>query len=69
MIIDDPDEPLFSVRFAIDIALIAQSRGDIAKMLGHFQVEARKYGLAMNMAKTKVLATAAVTETFLYPLP
>ena len=58
MVVDEPDDPLLSLRFADDVALVAQSQSDVTKMLGHLRLEALKYGLVMNMDKTKVLTTA-----------
>eukprot|EP00973_Karenia_brevis_P013362 1814636-Karenia_brevis.AAC.1 len=56
-VVDDPDDPLTSLRFADDVLLVAQSRSDVRKMLCHLSEEAAKYGLVMHMGKTKVLTT------------
>ena len=62
-VIDDVHNPLSNLRFADDVLLFAQSRADVKKMLANLKEEAAKYGLTMNMSKTKVLTTAAVTSS------
>ena len=42
MTIDQMTDPLLNLRFADDILLIAQSKDDAAKMIGHLQAEALK---------------------------
>ena len=46
---------LTNLRFADDVVLVAQSRGDIKKMLGHFALASRRYGLNIHFGKTKVM--------------
>ena len=45
---------LTNLRFADDILLMAQSKQDACKMLGHLQKEAAEYGLKINVDKTKI---------------
>ena len=61
MVVDDASDPLFGLRFADDVALIAQSRADIAKMLSHLKAEAANYGLRINAKKTKILTNTVAT--------
>ena len=37
--------------------MISQSRSDAVKMISHLQREARRYGLSLNFAKTKIMTT------------
>ena len=55
IVVDDPLDPLTNLRFADDVLLIAQSPADVRKMIEHLRCEAAKYGLKINMDKTKVL--------------
>ena len=46
---------LTDLRFADDVLLVAQSKADIKKMIGHVIDGSRAYGLSLNFSKTKVL--------------
>jgi hypothetical protein len=46
---------LTNSRFADDVILVAQTKGDIRKMLNDFADRASHYGLKINFSKTKVL--------------
>ena len=61
-VIDDPEDPLTNLRFADDVLLIAQNRADVRKMMEHLRAEAAKYGLKLNMDKTKVLTSTHATK-------
>ena len=50
-----PAENLTNLRFADDVVLIEQSKGDITKMLNDFSKYAAEYGLQINFDKTKIL--------------
>ena len=62
IVIDNPDDPLLNLRFADDVALVAQSRQDIGKMLGHLHGEVGAHGLQIHWGKTKVLTTSPCLE-------
>jgi hypothetical protein len=55
IVVDDPEAPLSNLRFADDVLLFAHSKQDLAKMIAHLQSEAGKYGLKLNLGKTKIL--------------
>lgn len=59
IVVEDPEDPLTNLRFADDVLLFAHSAKDVAKMIAHMQEEAAKYGLVLNMEKTKVLTTSS----------
>ena len=46
---------LMELRFADDVLLFAQSRGDITKMLSHLSQAARAYGLEIDFDKTRIM--------------
>jgi hypothetical protein len=54
-VIDDQKDPMSNLRFADDVLLFSQNKQDAAKMLGHLQTAAARYGLRINFDKTKVL--------------
>ena len=58
VVVDDPQDPLLNLRFADDVLLFSQSRADIVKMLCHLRAEASKYGLTLNLSKTKIMTTS-----------
>ena len=60
LVIDLPDDPLTSLRFADDVVLIATSRADITKMIRDLSVEAAKYGLKVHAGKTVVLTNTSL---------
>ena len=47
---------LMELRFADDVVLMAQQRSDIEKMLAHLAASAARFGLQINLGKTKILA-------------
>ena len=59
MVIDKPEDPLLNLRFADDVLLVAQTKADVTKMIRDLRDEAQKYGLHINMDKTKVLTTSS----------
>jgi hypothetical protein len=56
------DARLTNLRFADDVILTAQSKTDIQKMLTHFAVSARHYGLKIHPGKTKVMTWNALSN-------
>ena len=46
-------DTLTNLRFADDVVLVAQTHGDIRKMLNDFAARAVKYGLKINFDKKK----------------
>jgi hypothetical protein len=48
-------DTLTNLRFADDVVLVAQTHGDIRKMLNAFAARAVKYGLKVNFDKTTIL--------------
>jgi hypothetical protein len=55
IVIDDPSDPMTNLRFADDVLLFGGSKSDIGKMIVDLKIEAKKYGLALHIGKTKVL--------------
>ena len=55
IVIDNIDDPLFNLRFADDVLLVAQNKNDAAKMIAHLAEEALKYGLKLHLGKTRIL--------------
>ena len=53
---------LTELRFADDILLIACCKADVKKMLEHLQAETAKYGLKLNVDKTKIMTNTHVAE-------
>ena len=58
LVIDDVDDPLFDLRFADDVLLIATSASDVAKMIKDLAEVAQTFGLKIHSGKTVVLSNA-----------
>ena len=51
-----------NIRYADDITLRAESEGELKSLLMKVKVESEKFGLKLNIQKTKIMASGPITS-------
>ena len=51
-----------NLRYADDITLVAESKGELRSLLMKVKEENEKFGLKLNVQKTKIMASGPITS-------